>query len=106
MFFQDYDFNTMNANSGACLAILLFSGIDPEPWPPQTAQAGGSYFGAVDAPRGSTILPDALDAPKDRRAGSPSPGKEMTMNTLSWTTPQACEICVGMEVTAYMSAEI
>ncbi|WP_425540653.1 pyrroloquinoline quinone precursor peptide PqqA [Rhodoblastus acidophilus] len=23
----------------------------------------------------------------------------------SWTTPQLCEICVGMEVTAYMSAE-
>jgi coenzyme PQQ precursor peptide PqqA len=26
--------------------------------------------------------------------------------SLTWTTPQACEICVGMEVTAYMSAEI
>jgi coenzyme PQQ precursor peptide PqqA len=23
----------------------------------------------------------------------------------NWTTPQVCEICVGMEVTAYMSAE-
>ncbi|WP_104508956.1 pyrroloquinoline quinone precursor peptide PqqA [Rhodoblastus sphagnicola] len=28
------------------------------------------------------------------------------MNETSWTTPQACEVCVGMEVTAYMSAEI
>ncbi|PPQ39889.1 pyrroloquinoline quinone precursor peptide PqqA [Rhodoblastus acidophilus] len=28
------------------------------------------------------------------------------MNETIWTTPQACEICVGMEVTAYMSAEI
>jgi len=28
------------------------------------------------------------------------------MIELSWTTPQICEICVGMEVTAYMSAEI
>ncbi len=24
----------------------------------------------------------------------------------SWTTPVACEVCVGMEVTSYMSAEI
>ncbi|MTV31296.1 pyrroloquinoline quinone precursor peptide PqqA [Rhodoblastus acidophilus] len=23
----------------------------------------------------------------------------------NWTTPQVCEICVGMEITAYMSAE-
>jgi coenzyme PQQ precursor peptide PqqA len=25
---------------------------------------------------------------------------------ISWTTPVACEVCVGMEVTSYMSAEI
>ncbi len=24
----------------------------------------------------------------------------------SWTAPEACEICVGMEVTSYMSAEL
>jgi coenzyme PQQ precursor peptide PqqA len=29
--------------------------------------------------------------------------KEMTM---AWTTPEICEVCVGMEVTAYASAEI
>jgi len=28
------------------------------------------------------------------------------MTETIWTTPQACEICVGMEVTAYMSAEL
>jgi len=25
---------------------------------------------------------------------------------MSWTTPEICEICVGMEVTSYASAEI
>jgi coenzyme PQQ precursor peptide PqqA len=25
---------------------------------------------------------------------------------MTWTAPEACEICVGMEVTSYMSAEI
>jgi coenzyme PQQ precursor peptide PqqA len=25
---------------------------------------------------------------------------------MTWTTPEACEICIGMEVTSYMSAEI
>ncbi len=31
---------------------------------------------------------------------------EETMTDMNWTTPEACEICVGMEVTAYLSAEI
>jgi coenzyme PQQ precursor peptide PqqA len=26
--------------------------------------------------------------------------------TEAWTAPEACEICCGMEVTSYMSAEI
>jgi coenzyme PQQ precursor peptide PqqA len=25
---------------------------------------------------------------------------------MTWTVPEACEVCVGMEVTSYMSAEI
>jgi coenzyme PQQ precursor peptide PqqA len=25
---------------------------------------------------------------------------------MAWTTPEICEVCVGMEVTAYASAEI
>ncbi|MGO9389167.1 pyrroloquinoline quinone precursor peptide PqqA [Rhodoblastus sp.] len=25
---------------------------------------------------------------------------------MTWTTPEVCEVCVGMEVTSYMSAEI
>jgi coenzyme PQQ precursor peptide PqqA len=25
---------------------------------------------------------------------------------MTWTAPEACEICCGMEVTSYMSAEI
>jgi len=28
------------------------------------------------------------------------------MTELTWTAPEACEVCVGMEVTSYMSAEI
>jgi coenzyme PQQ precursor peptide PqqA len=24
----------------------------------------------------------------------------------TWTTPEACEVCVGMEVTSYMSAAL
>jgi coenzyme PQQ precursor peptide PqqA len=31
---------------------------------------------------------------------------EERMNELTWTAPEACEVCVGMEVTSYMSAEI
>ncbi|WP_298357559.1 pyrroloquinoline quinone precursor peptide PqqA [Rhodoblastus sp.] len=31
---------------------------------------------------------------------------EEIMTEVIWTTPEACEICVGMEVTSYMSAEI
>jgi coenzyme PQQ precursor peptide PqqA len=26
--------------------------------------------------------------------------------TESWSTPEICEVCVGMEVTSYSSAEI
>ncbi|MDE3175981.1 MAG: pyrroloquinoline quinone precursor peptide PqqA [Pseudomonadota bacterium] len=25
---------------------------------------------------------------------------------MAWTTPEICEVCVGMEVTSYASAEI
>jgi len=25
---------------------------------------------------------------------------------MTWTTPEICEVCVGMEVTSYASAEI
>ncbi|MCI4677575.1 pyrroloquinoline quinone precursor peptide PqqA [Rhodoblastus acidophilus] len=28
------------------------------------------------------------------------------MTEATWTAPEACEVCVGMEVTSYMSAEI
>ena len=31
--------------------------------------------------------------------------EEMNM-TVSWSTPEICEVCVGMEVTSYASAEI
>jgi coenzyme PQQ precursor peptide PqqA len=31
---------------------------------------------------------------------------EEMMTETNWTAPEACEICVGMEVTAYISAEI
>ena len=31
---------------------------------------------------------------------------EEHMTELTWTAPEACEVCVGMEVTSYMSAEI
>jgi coenzyme PQQ precursor peptide PqqA len=33
---------------------------------------------------------------------SPKPDRE---NTMAWTTPRVVEICVGMEVTSYESAE-
>jgi coenzyme PQQ precursor peptide PqqA len=64
----------------------------------------GSYFGAVDARSRWIIF--------RRRAAAPTWAKrlirqeENMTESLTWTTPQACEICVGMEVTAYMSAEI
>jgi coenzyme PQQ precursor peptide PqqA len=31
---------------------------------------------------------------------------EEMMTDVTWTAPEACEICCGMEVTSYMSAEI
>jgi coenzyme PQQ precursor peptide PqqA len=31
---------------------------------------------------------------------------EENMTEATWTAPEACEICCGMEVTSYMSAEI
>jgi coenzyme PQQ precursor peptide PqqA len=34
------------------------------------------------------------------------PQRRNTMTEMTWTTPEACEVCVGMEVTSYMSAEI
>ncbi len=27
-------------------------------------------------------------------------------NAMTWTAPEVCEVCCGMEVTSYMSAEI
>jgi len=32
--------------------------------------------------------------------------KEMIDTEMTWTAPEVCEICCGMEVTSYMSAEI
>jgi coenzyme PQQ precursor peptide PqqA len=31
---------------------------------------------------------------------------ELSSAETTWTAPEACEICCGMEVTSYMSAEI
>jgi coenzyme PQQ precursor peptide PqqA len=31
---------------------------------------------------------------------------EENMTELNWTAPEACEVCVGMEVTSYMSAAL
>ncbi len=62
-----------------------------------------SYFGAVDAQTASTILPNA---PMRDNNGRKARKQGMEANDRDWTTPQVCEICVGMEVTAYMSAEI
>jgi coenzyme PQQ precursor peptide PqqA len=31
---------------------------------------------------------------------------EEYMTELTWTAPEACEVCVGMEVTSYMSAAL
>jgi coenzyme PQQ precursor peptide PqqA len=31
---------------------------------------------------------------------------EEHMTDLTWTAPEACEVCVGMEVTSYMSAAL
>lgn len=59
------------------------------------------YFGAVDAQTASTIL---ANAPMRDKMGE-KPGNRGWKPMTSWTTPQVCEICVGMEVTAYMSAE-
>lgn len=60
----------------------------------------GCYFGAVDALTASTILAMRRCANNGRKA------RQQGMEAMtSWTTPQLCEICVGMEVTAYMSAE-
>jgi coenzyme PQQ precursor peptide PqqA len=42
------------------------------------------------------------EAPSFRQR-RPKPIREMIM---TWTAPEACEVCVGMEVTSYMSAEI
>jgi coenzyme PQQ precursor peptide PqqA len=32
--------------------------------------------------------------------------EENMTEVTAWTAPEACEICVGMEVTSYMSAEL
>jgi coenzyme PQQ precursor peptide PqqA len=64
-----------------------------------------SYFGAVDAPTASTIIPKAPMRNKTTGRSARSKGWKPKTET-TWTTPQICEICVGMEVTAYMSAEI
>jgi coenzyme PQQ precursor peptide PqqA len=39
-----------------------------------------------------------------RLARKPSSEENMTEST--WTAPEACEVCVGMEVTSYMSAAL
>ncbi len=31
---------------------------------------------------------------------------EENMTEVTWTAPEACEVCVGMEVTSYMSAAL
>jgi coenzyme PQQ precursor peptide PqqA len=42
------------------------------------------------------------------RRSAASPRDEATSRgmNMTWTAPEACEICIGMEVTSYMSAEI
>jgi coenzyme PQQ precursor peptide PqqA len=44
-----------------------------------------------------------------RRLGRQAQGRKAIINgrlRMTWTAPEACEVCVGMEVTSYMSAEI
>ena len=50
-------------------------------------------------------LPDcsADEAGKQEQGAAAFQTEEMTM---AWTTPEIVEVCVGMEVTAYSSAEI
>jgi coenzyme PQQ precursor peptide PqqA len=40
------------------------------------------------------------------RIGRARSSLEENMTEVTWTAPEACEVCVGMEVTSYMSAEI
>jgi coenzyme PQQ precursor peptide PqqA len=40
---------------------------------------------------------------KPRRAPA---GNELKEKTMSWTAPVVVEICAGMEVTAYLTAEL
>ena len=63
------------------------------------------YFGAVDAQPACIIFPNARWRNKTTGRNTREQGWKPMIET-SWTTPQICEICVGMEVTAYMSAEI
>jgi coenzyme PQQ precursor peptide PqqA len=40
-----------------------------------------------------------------RRRAKPAQWRK-DMTEMNWTAPEACEICVGMEVTSYMSAAL
>jgi coenzyme PQQ precursor peptide PqqA len=40
------------------------------------------------------------------RANEKICGGKPQESTMAWTTPEICEVCVGMEVTAYASAVI
>jgi coenzyme PQQ precursor peptide PqqA len=51
----------------------------------------------------SRLRPNAAD--QVMRWARNIPTEEM-MTEATWTAPEACEVCVGMEVTSYMSAEI
>ncbi|PPD45865.1 MAG: pyrroloquinoline quinone precursor peptide PqqA [Methylocystis sp.] len=43
---------------------------------------------------------------RDKRAGNSRRSSKPEEMTMAWTTPVIVEVCVGMEVTAYSSAEI
>ena len=42
----------------------------------------------------------------DAVPGEPGSETRLKENTMSWTAPVVVEICAGMEVTAYLTAEM
>jgi coenzyme PQQ precursor peptide PqqA len=50
--------------------------------------------------------PVSLHIAVPRRAGHPLRIRKLKELVMAWTTPVVAEVCVGMEVTSYESAEI
>jgi coenzyme PQQ precursor peptide PqqA len=68
--------------------------------------AATPYLSVRDETAFSARVNSAPEAGSPPQKTANETAMEEQMTEFTWTAPEACEVCVGMEVTSYMSAAL